>query len=91
MQPNALLQLPPHVVDEIISGRSGQARLNELFRRATDLRLSRNIIATVAQQDDYMSASVTTAVLAAPCARRDISFSAVTTTCSGTSRLRWVL
>ncbi len=54
MQPNALLQLPPHVVDEIMSGRSGQARLNELFRRATNLRLSRNIIATVAQQDDYM-------------------------------------
>lgn len=54
MQPNALLQLPPEVVTEIMSGRSGQARLNELFRRATNRRLSRNIIATVAQQDDYM-------------------------------------
>lgn len=54
MQPNALLRIPPAVVDEIMSGRSGQARLNELFRRATNRRLSRNIIATVAQQDDYM-------------------------------------
>lgn len=54
MQPNALLQLPGEVVAEIMSGRSGQSRLNELFRRATNRRLSRNIIATVAQQDDYM-------------------------------------
>jgi len=54
MQPNALLQLPTEVVAEIMSGRSGQSRLNELFRRATNRRLSRNIIATVAQQDDYM-------------------------------------
>lgn len=54
MQPNALLQLPPSVVAEIMAARSGQARLNELFRRATNRRLSRNIIATVAQQDDYM-------------------------------------
>ncbi|GAA2173471.1 hypothetical protein GCM10009784_07890 [Arthrobacter parietis] len=54
MQPNALLQLPPSEVYKIMSGRSGQARVNELFRRATNKRLSRNIIATVAQQDDYM-------------------------------------
>lgn len=54
MQPNALLQLPATVVADIMSGRSGQARLNELFRQATNRRLSRNIIATVAQQDDYM-------------------------------------
>lgn len=54
MQPNALLQLPPEAVAEILAGRSGQARLNELFRQATNRRLSRNIIATVAQQDDYM-------------------------------------
>lgn len=54
MQPNALLQLPPSAVSEIMAGRSGQARVNELFRWATNRRLSRNIIATVAQQDDYM-------------------------------------
>ncbi len=54
MQPNALLQLRADVVAEIMSVRSGQSRLNELFRRATNRRLSRNIVATVAQQDDYM-------------------------------------
>ncbi|MCH4250351.1 MAG: NaeI family type II restriction endonuclease [Microbacteriaceae bacterium] len=54
MQPNALLQLPRPVVDAIMSGRSGQARLNELFRRAVNRRLSRAIIATVAQQSGYM-------------------------------------
>lgn len=54
MQPNALLDLPPSTVSEIMCGRSGQARVNELFRSATNIRLSRNIIATVAQQDDYM-------------------------------------
>jgi hypothetical protein len=54
MQPNALLQLPPSAVSEIMAGRSGQVRVNELFRQATNRRLSRNIIATVAQQDDYM-------------------------------------
>jgi len=54
LQPNALLELSSTSVAEIMSGRSGQARLNGLFRRATNRRLSRNIIATVAQQDDYM-------------------------------------
>lgn len=54
MQPNALLQLPSATVAEIMSRRSGQARLNELFRQATNRRLSRSIVATVAQQDDYM-------------------------------------
>ena len=54
MQPNALLQLPPSLVKQIFSAKSGQARLNELFRVATNRRLTRNIIATVAQQDDYM-------------------------------------
>ena len=54
MQPNALLELPPWAIDRIFTPRSGQARLNELFRIATNRRLSRNIVATVAQQDDYM-------------------------------------
>ncbi|WP_294181854.1 NaeI family type II restriction endonuclease [uncultured Schumannella sp.] len=54
MQPNALLQLDTSVVDAIMRGRSGQARVNELFRCATNRRLSRNIVATVAQQDDFM-------------------------------------
>lgn len=54
MPPNALLQLPKNVVDRIMSQPSGQARLNELFRRAVNVRLTRNIVATVAQQSDYM-------------------------------------
>ncbi|WP_197678165.1 NaeI family type II restriction endonuclease [Brevibacterium siliguriense] len=54
MQPNALLRLPPAVADEIMSRPSGQARVNELLCRVTNIRISRNIIATVAQQNDYM-------------------------------------
>jgi len=54
LQPNALLQLAPSEVERILELKSGQRRLNELFRIATNRRLSRTIIATVAQQDDYM-------------------------------------
>lgn len=54
MQPNILLQLPAAHVARIFAPRSGQARVNELFRVATNRRISRNIIATVAQQDDFM-------------------------------------
>ncbi|WP_369046792.1 NaeI family type II restriction endonuclease [Sinomonas sp. P10A9] len=54
MPPNTLLQLAPQVVDRIMSGRTGQARLNELFRSAKDKRIPRNVIATVAQQNDFM-------------------------------------
>ncbi len=54
MPPNALLSLPEEEVERIMGARSGQARINELFRRATNRRLTRSIIATVAQQDDFM-------------------------------------
>jgi hypothetical protein len=54
MPPNALLSLPENDVESIMGARSGQARVNELFRRATNRRLTRSIIATVAQQDDFM-------------------------------------
>lgn len=54
MQPNILIQLPAELVARIFAPRSGQARVNELFRVATNMRISRNIIATVAQQDDFM-------------------------------------
>jgi hypothetical protein len=54
LQPNALLQLNQEDIDRIFKSKSGQQRLNELFRVATNRRLSRTIIATVAQQDDYM-------------------------------------
>ena len=54
MQPNALLELSTEEVTRVLAPKSGQKRLNELFRVATNRRLSRTIIATVAQQDDYM-------------------------------------
>lgn len=54
MQPNILLQLSEVEVNRIFKPKSGQARVNELFRVATNMRISRNIIATVAQQDDFM-------------------------------------
>jgi hypothetical protein len=54
MRPNALLSLPEAEVELIMGASSGQARINELFRRATNRRLTRSIIATVAQQDDFM-------------------------------------
>lgn len=54
LQPNILLQLSEAHVSRIFAPKSGQARVNELFRVATNMRISRNIIATVAQQDDFM-------------------------------------
>jgi hypothetical protein len=42
LPPNILLSLPPDDVRAILSGRSGQARVNEL------------VVATVARQDDFM-------------------------------------
>ncbi|WP_220093640.1 NaeI family type II restriction endonuclease [Flexivirga caeni] len=54
LPPNVLLALPRDTIDRIFAPRSGQARLNELLRLATNRRIGRNTIATVAQQDDYM-------------------------------------
>jgi Restriction endonuclease NaeI len=54
LPPNVLLQLDADVVDAIFAPRSGQRRLNELFRRVQGRRITRGVIATVAQQDDYM-------------------------------------
>lgn len=54
LQPNALLELDRDVVDDIMTRESGQKRLDQLFRVATRTRISRNIIATVAKQKDYM-------------------------------------
>jgi hypothetical protein len=51
---NALLALPPSDVDAIFRPTSGQKRVNELFRRAQLIPISRMVVATVAQQDDYM-------------------------------------
>ncbi|SEA62429.1 Restriction endonuclease NaeI [Bowdeniella nasicola] len=54
LPPNALLQLPESEVERVMALRSGQRRINELLRTAQNQRISRNIIATVAQQSDYM-------------------------------------
>ncbi len=57
---NALLRMPTADTVAVMSShrsgyaRSGQERLDELFRRAQGMRISRTVIATVAQQDDPM-------------------------------------
>jgi hypothetical protein len=51
---NALLRLPERDVQAIFGWPTGQQRVNELFRRALGRRISRNVVATVARQDDPM-------------------------------------
>ncbi|MFI9111405.1 NaeI family type II restriction endonuclease [Streptomyces venezuelae] len=51
---NALLHMDPDDRAAIFAAGSGQARLNELFRRYQRRRISRNVVRTVAQQKDYM-------------------------------------
>jgi hypothetical protein len=52
---NLLLQLPPADVDIIFANkRSGQKRINELLRRSQGRLVRRGVVATVAQQEDYM-------------------------------------
>jgi hypothetical protein len=51
---NALIRLPSPDVAAIFALGSGQQRVNELFRRAQRMRVSRTVVATVAMQDDYM-------------------------------------
>lgn len=54
LPPNVLLGVDPVAVDSIFEPKSGQQRLNQLFRVIQGKRIGRNTIATVAQQDDYM-------------------------------------
>ena len=54
LQENALIRLPERDVAAIFAPSSGQQRVNELFRRAQRMRVSRAVVATVAMQDDYM-------------------------------------
>ncbi|MFJ2741643.1 NaeI family type II restriction endonuclease [Streptomyces sp. NPDC087440] len=51
---NVLLHMDPLDREAVFASKSGQQRLNELFRRAQARRLGRNVIRTVAQQKDYM-------------------------------------
>jgi hypothetical protein len=54
LQENALLKLNERAVVSVFAPASGQQRVNELFRRAQGMRISRTVVATVAMQDDYM-------------------------------------
>jgi hypothetical protein len=54
LPPNVLLQLDDKTVEKIMSQKSGQKRINELFRSALCRIVGRAVVATVAQQDDYM-------------------------------------
>ncbi|MFI5842878.1 NaeI family type II restriction endonuclease [Catenuloplanes sp. NPDC051500] len=51
---NALLRMSPDDIRAIFAPKSGQSRINELFRRAQGRIVSRAVVATVGQQDDYM-------------------------------------
>jgi hypothetical protein len=52
---NALLRIPPRDVDEIFGcSEHGNKRVDMLFRLATRRLISRTVVATVAQQEDYM-------------------------------------
>ena len=54
LPPNILLQLPEKSIEGIFEQTSGAARLDQLFRLAQRMRISRTVVATVAQQDDFM-------------------------------------
>ena len=54
LQENALIRLPQTDVAAIFASASGQQQVNEMFRRAQRMRVSRTVVATVAMQDDYM-------------------------------------
>ncbi|HTX29438.1 MAG TPA: NaeI family type II restriction endonuclease [Streptosporangiaceae bacterium] len=54
LQENALIRLPAQEAAAVFAPASGQQRVNELFRRAQRMRVSRTVVATVAMQDDYM-------------------------------------
>ncbi len=51
---NVLLHMDAADRAAVFAQTSGQARLNELFRRAQRRRVGRNVVRTVAQQKDYM-------------------------------------
>jgi Restriction endonuclease NaeI len=54
LRENALIRMPERDVNAVFAQPSGQQRVNELFRRAQRMRVSRTVVATVARQDDYM-------------------------------------
>lgn len=54
MPENVLLAVDDATREAIMGAKTGQARINELFRLVTCRRIGRAVIATVAQQKDYM-------------------------------------
>lgn len=54
LRDNILLRLSQEDIDAIFADKYGTQRLHELFRRTQGRVVSRNVVATVAQQDDYM-------------------------------------
>jgi len=54
LPPNVLLQIPKADVDHIMEPRSGAERIRRLFRTVQGQRIGRGVVATVAQQADYM-------------------------------------
>jgi hypothetical protein len=54
LRENALIKMAERDVAAVFAPASGQQRVNELFRRAQRMRVSRTVVATVAMQDDYM-------------------------------------
>lgn len=49
---NLLLHLPPEIVARVFEPRSGQQRINELFRSVQGRIIRRDVVLTVAQQKD---------------------------------------
>lgn len=54
LPPNVLLQLPRDTVERIMAIKSGQGRIDEIFRVAQQQRIGRGVIATLGQQKDFM-------------------------------------
>ncbi|MDB6018648.1 MAG: Restriction endonuclease [Pedosphaera sp.] len=54
LPPNVLLQLDHGVVEKIMALKSGQKRVNELFRVAMGMIVGRAVVATAGEQADYM-------------------------------------
>ncbi len=54
LPPNVLLQVPEAAVDHIMEPKSGAERIRRLFRTVQGQRIGRGVVATVAQQADFM-------------------------------------
>ncbi|MFD5267666.1 NaeI family type II restriction endonuclease [Streptomyces sp. NPDC058335] len=55
LKENLLLHLDDETREALYAPKSGQKRVNELFRRVQQRRIDRNVVRTLAQQHDYMA------------------------------------